>query len=118
MYTREVLREIAFATRMLGKYTPEIAETFSKFMEAALESGTLPLKVKELILVGISVAIRCEPCIVLHVRKALEAGATPQEIAEAIALTALMGGGPVVTYSAKAFRALEELAELKKKFEH
>ena len=37
MYAREVLREIAFATRMLGKYTPEIAETFSKFMEAALE---------------------------------------------------------------------------------
>ena len=118
MYARDILREVAFATRMLSKYTPEAAETFNKFMEATLETGTLPLKIKELILVGIGVAIRCEPCVILHIRKALEAGASPQEIAEAIALAALMGGGPVVASSAKAFRALEELTERRKRFSH
>lgn len=114
MYVREVLREVAFASRMLDKYIPEAAETFNRFVEATLETGTLPSKVKELILIGIGVAIRCEPCAIFHIRKALEAGATAQEIAEAIALAVLMGGAPVVASSAKAFRALEELVGCRK----
>jgi len=109
-YTTSILGEIAFAFRKMSEYTPDAAQAFQKFLEATLEKGTLPLKVKELVLVGIGIALRCEPCTVLHVKKALEAGATPQEIAEVIALAVLMGGGPVATTSAKAFKALEELA--------
>ncbi len=108
-YTNAVLSEVAYAFRKLSQYTPDAAIAFQKLLEATLEKGALPLKVKELVLVGIGIALRCEPCVVHHVKKALEAGATPQEIAEVIALAVLMGGGPVAASSAKAFKALEEL---------
>ncbi len=110
-YVREILREVSYAFKSLDKHTPEVAEAFKSLLEATLTEGKLTLREKELVLVGISVALRCEPCTVMHIKKALEAGAKPEEIAEVIALTVLMGGGPVVTSSAKAFKALEELTK-------
>ncbi|HDM24253.1 carboxymuconolactone decarboxylase family protein [archaeon] len=109
-YVREILREVSYAFRSLNRHTPEVAKAFKDLLEAALTKGKLTLREKELVLVGVSVALRCEPCTVLHIKKALEAGADPEEIAEAIAVTVLMGGGPVITTSAKAFKALEELS--------
>ncbi len=110
-YTTEVLRDVAYALRKFQEFRPEAAEKFQAFLEASLKTGVLDLKTKELIVVGIAVALRCEPCIVLHIKKALEAGVKPEEIADAISLAVLMGGGPVATTSAKAFKALEELVK-------
>ncbi len=110
-YTTEVLRDVAYAFRKYKEYKPEAGEKFQEFLDASLKTGVLDLKTKELIVVGIAVALRCEPCIVLHIKKALEAGAKPEEIADAIGLAILMGGGPVATTSGKAFKALEELAK-------
>ncbi len=114
-YTNEVLREIAYAFRKYREYRPEAGEKFQEFLEASLKSSVLDSKTKELILVGIAVALRCEPCIVLHIKKALEVGAKPEEIADSISLAILMGGGPVATSSGKAFKALEELVKKKEK---
>lgn len=50
---------------------------------AVLREEVLSVKVKRLILLGASAAIRCEPCIRVHARGALEAGATREEILEA-----------------------------------
>lgn len=108
-YTTGVLRDIAYALRKYREFRPEAAEKFQELLDASLKTGVLDLKTKELVVVGIAVALRCEPCIVLHIKKALEAGAKPEEIADAISLAILMGGGPVATSSSKAFKALEEL---------
>ncbi len=113
-YSTELLREVSYAFQKFKEFTPEVAEKFQGFLEATLKTGRLTLREKELVLVGIAVAIRCEPCIALHIKKALDAGVKPEEIAEVISLAVLMGGGPVATSSAKAFKILEELTEKKK----
>jgi AhpD family alkylhydroperoxidase len=66
---------------------------------------------RELIALGIAVAIHCEPCIEAHVEKCLKAGATGQEIMEAAGVGVLMGGGPAYMYSALAAAALERLEQ-------
>lgn len=72
-----------------------------------MKEGTLSAKHKELIAVAISVAVRCEPCVYLHVKKSLSLGATREEILEAVSVSAMMQGGPSFTYIPVVLDALE-----------
>ena len=54
---------------------------------------------KELISIGIALVIRCKYCIVFHTYKALEAGATKEEIMEAAMVAVTFGAGPSMTYT-------------------
>lgn len=92
---------------------PEIAKAFGPFFQALMKDGALSVKVKELIALGIGVAVRCEPCIYLHVEKSLQAGATPEEIMEAAGVAVMMGGGPVSTYAPAVAAALDHLTAAK-----
>jgi AhpD family alkylhydroperoxidase len=69
---------------------------------------------KELIALGISIRINCEPCIQSHVRKALEAGASEQQIIETIEVSIEMGGGPATVSSRFALNVLEYYQNKKK----
>jgi len=86
---------------------PDIAKAFGPFFQGLMKDGALPAKQKELIAVGIAVAVRCEGCIDAHVEKCLKAGASSAEIMEAAGGAVLMGGGPAYTYAAHAAAALE-----------
>jgi alkylhydroperoxidase/carboxymuconolactone decarboxylase family protein YurZ len=44
------------------------------------------------------VAVHCVPCIRLHTRAAVGAGASRAEILEAASVALLMGGGPAYTH--------------------
>jgi len=46
---------------------------------------------------------------ILHVCDSLCAGATPEEIVDAIGVAVLMGGGPAMVYACEALEALEQL---------
>ena len=80
----------------------------SKLHSAASEDGVLDTKTKELIALGIAIAIRCDGCIAFHVCDALSAGATEEEILETIGSAILMGGGPAVMYGCEAWEALKQ----------
>lgn len=90
---------------------PEIARAFGPFFQGLMKEGVLAVRQKELIALGIAVAIHCEPCIEAHVEKCLKAGATGQEIMEAAGVGVLMGGGPAYMYSVLAAAALERLEQ-------
>ncbi|MCG8353267.1 MAG: carboxymuconolactone decarboxylase family protein [Chloroflexales bacterium] len=55
---------------------------------------------------AVAITIRCEGGIAYHVRAALEAGATHEEIAETIGVTIMMGGEPASVWGSQAFQAL------------
>ncbi|SHE78225.1 alkylhydroperoxidase AhpD family core domain-containing protein [Desulfofundulus australicus DSM 11792] len=96
----------------LGKLTrelPRVMKGFRDLHEATISDGALSAKQKELIAVGIGVAIRCHYCIAVHVAKALELGATREEIVEAISVAILMGGGPAAAYATEALQVLDSL---------
>jgi AhpD family alkylhydroperoxidase len=71
--------------------------------------GILSSRIRELIAVGIAVTSGCEGCITLHVKAALQAGASPQEIMEGIGVAILMGGGPAMVHSLEAKRPLRDM---------
>ncbi|HIH69344.1 carboxymuconolactone decarboxylase family protein [Methermicoccus shengliensis] len=91
----------------LASELPEVFEKFGKLHEAVFSDRSLSVKQKELIAVGIAVAIRCSPCLRHHVEEALKAGATKDEILEAVSVGLTMRGGPAMHYAAEAIEMLE-----------
>ena len=71
----------------------EFLEAYLAFRSVPQNSGPLPQKYKELILVAINAATThlYGPGVRRHIQNALEAGASREEILEAIQLTTVMG---------------------------
>ena len=70
------------------------------------EEGTLSVKVKEFVVMGVLASRSLQYGVAAHMRRALEYGATREELFEAIKAAAVPGGG--VAYSV-GVRALQEL---------
>jgi AhpD family alkylhydroperoxidase len=95
------MRENAMdAMEKLGEELPAVMQAFMGLHGEVLVDGALSVRTKRLIMLGASVALRCEPCIRVHVRGALEEGASREEILEAASTGILMGGGPSAAYAA------------------
>jgi AhpD family alkylhydroperoxidase len=92
----------------LGRDIPATMGAFSKLHQANASDGVLSAKNKELIALGIAIAVHCDGCIAFHIHDALAAGADREEITEAIGVAVLMGGGPSVMYGCEALAALEQ----------
>lgn len=104
--------ELADANQMLAAYrraSPEGAAGFSAMHKAAMGPGALGTKEKELMCIAIGIVRQCNDCIGFHVKAAIAAGATREEIAETITVTMYMGGGPAFMYGAKALAAYDQL---------
>jgi AhpD family alkylhydroperoxidase len=63
---------------------------------------------KELIAIGVAHTTQCPYCIDGHVRAAKKAGASDQEIAEAIFVAAALRAGGAFAHSTIAMRTLDE----------
>ena len=90
---------------------PEVMTGFSAIAKAALKPGALDAKNKELIALGISVAMRCDDCIGFHVKAAIEKGASREEVMETMGMAIYMGAGPSVMYAAHAVTAFGQLSQ-------
>ena len=107
---KEVLAEFQANMPKLQQAIPEVTADFAKrLMPDALKDGVLSTKVKELVARG-SQSADMPLCIAIHVKKCFEAGATKEEIAEALGVAILMGGGPALTYSTFVMQAIEDFA--------
>lgn len=83
---------------------------FSRLHHDAVAPGTLPTATKELIALAIGIATHCEGCVTYHVRNALLAGASRENVLEAIAVAVMMGGGPATIFGGGALEALDQFA--------
>jgi AhpD family alkylhydroperoxidase len=68
--------------------------------KAVFADGALPAKMKQIIAVAVAHVTQCPYCIKGHTRAALHAGATPQELMEAIWVAAEMRAGGAYAHSA------------------
>jgi AhpD family alkylhydroperoxidase len=89
--------------------TGDMISGFSTLFSKTMQAGKLTVREKELIAVGIAVAIQCEPCIKLHVKKCSEAGASREEILEAASVSVMMAGGPGYTHIPVVLDTLDAL---------
>lgn len=91
----------------MKKSAADIARGFGGLFQATMKEGALTVREKELIALAIGLAVRCVPCVNLHVQKCLNAGATPEQIIEAAGVAVMMQGGPSFTHVPEVIRALE-----------
>jgi AhpD family alkylhydroperoxidase len=84
---------------------------FLELEKAAFSDGDLPKKIKELIAVGISVVVDCESCMQWHIQQAANAGASMEEVLEAVEVGIEMGGGPATVSARFALEVMEGVFE-------
>ena len=110
------LKEISIkrkkAHKKLLALNSKVYQAFLEMEQAAYSDGALPSKIKELIAVGISVVIDCESCMQWHIDQAAKAGATEQEILEAIEVGIEMGGGPATVSARFALEVMDSVFNL------
>ncbi len=111
MHGQEVLRPLSKEGRELRLMVPDVYGAFSQLSQATMAPGALDAKTKELLALVMGVTLRCDGCIATHARGAASAGATREEVAEALAVTFLMNGGPGTVYGPRAYDAFCEYIE-------
>ncbi len=97
--------------RTLRQLIPDVYQGYSALNSAAMKSGTVDAKTKELIALAVSVTLRCDGCIASHARNASAKGASKPEVAEAIGVAIMLNGGPGTVYGPRAFDAFCEFAD-------
>ncbi len=103
--------EIARKRRELA---PDQQAAFDAFGKAVFVDGALPAKVKQIIAVAVAHVTQCPYCINGHTRAALRAGATPQELMEAIWVAAEMRAGGAYAHSTVMLATLAEVENKQK----
>ncbi len=87
----------------------KVYAAFLEMEKVAYSDGALPKKSKELIAVGISVTIGCESCMQWHIEQAAQAGASLQEVLEAVEVGIEMGGGQATVSARFALDVMERV---------
>lgn len=101
MYSMQRLETL----KTMDAAAPEAMKAFWAFDKVALAAGAIPVKTKELIAIAVAFTTQCPYCIELHSKRAREAGATDQEIAESVVVAAALRAGAAITHGTHALGA-------------
>jgi alkylhydroperoxidase/carboxymuconolactone decarboxylase family protein YurZ len=84
------------AYNLIAELDPEYFEKLKGiYVDATFgREGALSRKTKELIMIGITCALRAQRGVRIHSERALKLGATPREVLEAVQVAAIPGGMP------------------------
>jgi AhpD family alkylhydroperoxidase len=90
LYERSNLKKLG----KLGKNAPEGFKGYANFSATVMKPGKLSGKFKEIIAVAVAHATQCPYCIDVHTKNAAKAGATNEELSEAVLVTsAILASG-------------------------
>ena len=92
-----------------AELAPKQIEAWRNFSRTVFKEGVLDEKTKQLIAVAVAHVTQCPYCIRAHVPQAQKAGASKQEIMEAIWVAAEMRAGAAYAHSAIAFDAMRDI---------
>ena len=97
--------------RRRRELAPEALTAFRAFSSSVFADGALPAKTKQLIAVAVAHVTQCPYCIRGHTKEALKAGASDNEIMEAIWIAAEMRAGAAYAHSLLALDVMTEEAQ-------
>ncbi len=106
----EKIQQIQKDRKEAHKFFTEKSKVYRVFVEMeekTFADGHLSKKHKELIAIGISLVNSCESCLEWHIKQALDAGATMEEVIEALEVGFEMGIGPTTVTSRFAMKVLK-----------
>jgi AhpD family alkylhydroperoxidase len=75
---------------------PRFREIYFQFYKETYKPSVLDRKTKELIAIAASLAAKCQGCLEGHIKKALKAGASREEISESIAVAIGVNAAAIV----------------------
>ncbi|WP_321803470.1 carboxymuconolactone decarboxylase family protein [Burkholderia sp. BCC1988] len=93
-----------------AKQSPDVVRGLTTIDNAAATTGHLDPKIHELIALAVAVTTRCDGCISVHTKKAVEHGAMLEEISEALGVAIALNAGAALTYSARVIEAHAQLS--------
>lgn len=82
-----------------AKLSPDSLKGYQTLSAANSKNSLLGEKVRQLISIAVAVTTRCDGCITFHTDAALKAGATKQEVVEALGVAMAMNAGAAFIYS-------------------
>ncbi len=93
---------------IVGEHSAETMQAFQALRKAVNEAGPLPSHIRELIVASNFATAGIQGGFMTHGKRALEAGASPEELRHAVLVT--LGANAVVSRVAQALTWVEELS--------
>ena len=84
---------------LISKQQPEVIAALYRLKGTVFKEGAISIKEKELIAVAVTALLRCDECMVFHANKAVEAGATKDELREALLVAMYLAGPTTVIWT-------------------
>lgn len=104
LYSKEYIKNLS----QLKELVPEQMQSYRNFSAAVFSEGALSKREKELIAVAITHVTECPYCIDFHTKAAKKAGATLEELAEAVFVTVAVEAGGAITHSTHVHNAKQK----------
>jgi AhpD family alkylhydroperoxidase len=97
--------ELGARVKEMSRLAPNAVSGFMALDNGANKTTHLDAKTRELIALAIAVTTRCDGCIGVHTDRAIKAGATREEVAEALGVAIALNAGAALAYSARVLDA-------------
>jgi AhpD family alkylhydroperoxidase len=102
----EYQKQVGATLGELTKLSPDTVRGYQVLSAANAKTSKLGEKTRQLISLAVAVTTHCDGCIVFHTDAALKAGATKDEIAEALGVAVAMNAGAALIYSTRTLDAV------------
>ncbi len=102
-------REREQLNRIVMKYAGLGIKRLYRLDEQVYQDGTFPGKIKELMGLAVSTALRCDDCITHHLVRCHQSGASDEEVEETLSISLVIGGSIVIPHLRRAFKVWDEL---------
>lgn len=108
---QDLLKEAMKSFGDLAKGNPKIMQGIENFDAAGAAHGALDAKTRELISLAVAATTRCDTCIAVHAKAAVAAGASRQELLEALGVAVGLNAGAAFVYSSRALNAFDTFSK-------
>ena len=99
--------QVNAAVREISKANPDIVRAYAGLNAANTKSTRIDAKTRELIALAVAITLRCDGCINAHTDAAIKAGATKEDIVDALGVAVMVNAGAAMVYSARTIDAFE-----------
>jgi alkylhydroperoxidase/carboxymuconolactone decarboxylase family protein len=93
----------------IGEEAPELAKKFFAWYDAVFSEGSLTVREKALIALGVAHAVQCPYCIDAFSSSCLRSGADPEQMTEAVHVAAAIRGGASLVHGIQMRNRITEL---------
>lgn len=93
--------------KVFAQLSPNTVQGLQTLETVPADKKHLDAKTRELISLAVAVTTRCDGCISVHTAAAKKAGATKEEIAEALGVAVALNAGAAFVYSTRVLDAFE-----------